>query len=602
MWRRPISSHAFPLLVAFVFALQLLSSCGDPEQPSQEPDVTVVLNTDPDERGEDSRLSPDLTAEDGVPGDIDISVLLDAGDSATTGDLTIDDTPLETSDLPVVTCGDGVCELPEDPSSCASDCLSNCGDGLCTHEENASTCPQDCTGCGDGVCASTESPCICALDCPSVCGDSCCSAGENQCLCAIDCAIACGDGCCSFGENPGNCPQDCPTACGDGYCAGPETTCNCESDCGFHCGNGACDCNETAYSCAKDCVHCGDSVCDWTESQCNCPGDCPVACGDSCCSSGENPGNCLQDCPTSCGDGFCLSTETPANCLSDCPTTCGDGYCAGAESICNCQSDCGAHCGNGACDCSETKSTCPGDCIICGDGVCESPETPGSCVADCPTTCGDGYCAGAESSCTCQEDCGPHCGNGWCDCGETLSTCEQDCLVVVPSNGCANGSQNRAGCAAARIIGRADARDGWSVVNQDTCGASDKFTGSCNGSTSSGGDHAYAIFAFHGESLHVDLDARTTYCSFDQTQLAPRLRLFYNAGTLASDAASCPTSVNCWSATWAGDSIVQTISISQDGWYFLVVDGGSWGFDEDAGYYDLDVSLSGCATAGCGCL
>lgn len=69
------------------------------------------------------------------------------------------------------TCGDGLCELPETPTSCPIDCfvVPSCGDGTCNGSESSATCPQDCgTSCGDGVCNGRETPTSCEVDCGSV--------------------------------------------------------------------------------------------------------------------------------------------------------------------------------------------------------------------------------------------------------------------------------------------------------------------------------------------------------------------------------------------------------------------------------------------------
>ncbi|MFH2009211.1 MAG: hypothetical protein ABI333_21660 [bacterium] len=48
----------------------------------------------------------------------------------------------------VDTCGDGVCDVGETPSSCAEDCPVSCGDGFCTEpEESLESCPEDCGLC-----------------------------------------------------------------------------------------------------------------------------------------------------------------------------------------------------------------------------------------------------------------------------------------------------------------------------------------------------------------------------------------------------------------------------------------------------------------------
>ena len=55
---------------------------------------------------------------------------------------------------PQSVCGNGACEVGEDPMSCPQDCTSTaCGDGVCEAGEAADTCPNDCdsTVCVDGA-------------------------------------------------------------------------------------------------------------------------------------------------------------------------------------------------------------------------------------------------------------------------------------------------------------------------------------------------------------------------------------------------------------------------------------------------------------------
>ena len=50
-------------------------------------------------------------------------------------------------------CGDGICDLHEDPASCAADCRPPCGDGSCGEDEDQLACPADC-----GAVARTACP------------------------------------------------------------------------------------------------------------------------------------------------------------------------------------------------------------------------------------------------------------------------------------------------------------------------------------------------------------------------------------------------------------------------------------------------------------
>lgn len=171
-------------------------------------------------------------------------------------------------------CGDTVCNGPETPCTCPTDCGAPfCGDDQCCGAETRCTCPQDCgaPACADGLCcAPSESPCTCAPDCSTAfCGDGCCSGDENSCTCPADCTTCCGNGTCESGENRCTCPSDCgATFCGDGCCGGGENTCSCPSDCGGFCGDGTCRCGETCCDCPQDCSgSCLDGICVPTMSE-----------------------------------------------------------------------------------------------------------------------------------------------------------------------------------------------------------------------------------------------------------------------------------------------------------------------------------------------
>jgi hypothetical protein len=119
--------------------------------------------------------------------------------------------------LATYTCGDGICDSGEDPTTCPEDCQANtCGNNVCEVGEDGTTCAEDCapTTCGDGVCdAPTENPDKCAADCDwATCGNGVCEAGEIN-SCVDDCfADLCGNGICDYSESPTDCPADCSAA------------------------------------------------------------------------------------------------------------------------------------------------------------------------------------------------------------------------------------------------------------------------------------------------------------------------------------------------------------------------------------------------------
>ncbi len=138
-------------------------------------------------------------------------------------------------------CGDGTC-CPNELSECPGDCLPGqprCGNAVCEVFENDSTCPQDCAlDCGTGSCGTDESPENCEADCGDECGDGHCSVAEQEAVtpCASDCPT---NRCTQVFLSPRE-----YSVCGDGYCAGVldlipclgspyiESCLSCPQDCG----------------------------------------------------------------------------------------------------------------------------------------------------------------------------------------------------------------------------------------------------------------------------------------------------------------------------------------------------------------------------------
>jgi hypothetical protein len=87
---------------------------------------------------------------------------------------------------PLLSCGDGTCQVGETLDNCSRDCFV-CGDGTCSEPESITTCPGDCSLCGDGMCTGGETATTCDDDC-TVCGDLACTGGETAMSCAQDCA------------------------------------------------------------------------------------------------------------------------------------------------------------------------------------------------------------------------------------------------------------------------------------------------------------------------------------------------------------------------------------------------------------------------------
>src|SRR3989344_960203 len=79
-----------------------------------------------------------------------------------------------------MSCGNGICEDPEDSTSCPEDCgyLSGdiCGDGICQVSEYGGGCEEDCN-CGGGIPACSPQACVSTGHCGE--GSQCCLNGST---------------------------------------------------------------------------------------------------------------------------------------------------------------------------------------------------------------------------------------------------------------------------------------------------------------------------------------------------------------------------------------------------------------------------------------
>jgi len=117
------------------------------------------------------------------------------------------------------TCGDTVCDVVENNTSCPADCtIATCGNGACdVATETNANCPADCTVCGDGIVAGTET-----CDDGNTVTETACAYGTATCTtCNATCGVVlnltgsfCGDGACNTGngETLASCSADCTPA------------------------------------------------------------------------------------------------------------------------------------------------------------------------------------------------------------------------------------------------------------------------------------------------------------------------------------------------------------------------------------------------------
>lgn len=131
-------------------------------------------------------------------------------------------------------------------------CDSLCGNGICGIGEDCSSCPDDCIGgSSGGTCGSCFKGACDGVCHPNKDGIDCSDCWSSYC---------CGDGVCEGEENSLNCAVDCPvTVCGDGTCDSDEDHCSCPGDCGGA-GNEICD-NGIDDDC-DGAVDCEDSDCE----------------------------------------------------------------------------------------------------------------------------------------------------------------------------------------------------------------------------------------------------------------------------------------------------------------------------------------------------
>jgi hypothetical protein len=157
----------------------------------------------------------------------------------------------------------------------------------------------------------------------------------------------------------------------------------------------------------------------------------------------------------------------------------------------------------------------------------------------------------------------------------------------LPADACNTGTQDRKGCANARIIGRSAAGTPAGYTTSPTsCSASNLMdAASCS---DSGNDHTYRVFMRQGETMTVTLSTGAE--CLGSTWYAT-LKFHTNAGcssTACTSLALCTANVS---------NTTKSHVAAQDGWYIIVVDGGS---SSNAGTYTINVKVT-CNSGNCEC-
>jgi hypothetical protein len=152
---------------------------------------------------------------------------------------------------------------------------------------------------------------------------------------------------------------------------------------------------------------------------------------------------------------------------------------------------------------------------------------------------------------------------------------------------CTTGNQSRQGCTNARIIGRMTAgTPAGYTTSPTTCSSMNLMD--VGGCADAGFDHTYRIFMRQGESITAMLSTGAE--CLGSTWFAT-LKFMTNAGC---NSTQCTTNVLCDANN---SSTTNSYVAPQDGWYIIVVDGGS---SSNKGTYTLNVKLT-CNVGACEC-
>lgn len=477
------------------------------------------------------------------------------------------------------------------------DAAGACNGGACAYGSHQEFCPN---GCANGAC--NGDPCI-GVSCNAPPANYCSGANE---LTVYEVPGACTAGSCNYQKHTEFCAFGCVAGMCSGdpcvgvscttppatYCSGPSTK-RVYNPTGA-CSGGTCSYTYTDQACAHGCVN---GVC----LECMATADCPAGkwCNGNTCAACNDD----QHCGTSCAN--CAASGDVCNAASTACVDCVIDAQCGAGEWCNANvcSGCGdaQHCGPSCVTCSGTTPSCNGTSCVCSGASCGAyNQCAGGACVECNTNaaCGSACAACGGTTPLCLDEgatskCVQCLSNTDCVapkvCAAATKTCVDAC--TLPTNACANGTQNRNGCANARVIGRsvAGSAAGFSI-SDDTCSASDSFddSSSCWDANS---DHAYRIFMRKNESIQITLETGWD-CPYNWSFWYATLKIFSNGG--CTDTA-CTNKVFC---DYNETDYSQPFTAPQDGWYILVVDGSS-AFD-DEGDYTFKVKLT-CNTSGCEC-
>src|SRR3989344_8810537 len=209
--------------------------------------------------------------------------------------------------VPILRCGDLICNNGENDNACSVDCNPVCGNSVI---EAGELC--DNSAVTNGVCDMT-SPDACTIDCNANftfnsstnscvpiprCGDLICNNGENDNTCSVDCNPVCGNSVIEAGELCDN------SAVTDGVCdmSSPDA-CTIDCSAGYTLQDGQCVQNQPI--CGDNIINQGFEECDGTSGT-PANGICSASCNIACNSGYSRSGN---QCVLICGNGVCGAGE-----------------------------------------------------------------------------------------------------------------------------------------------------------------------------------------------------------------------------------------------------------------------------------------------------